>query len=225
MTDNILSLLGLAHKAGKVEIGEEPTGSAARAKKSRVIFLAADAAPATKRRAQSFADTGSCLLLPLGAEKDSIGRVLGRTSCAMCAVTDIGFAEAIVKKLAAIEPTTYQAAADALALKAKRAAERRREQIQHEKNQKSGKKRIHTADAVTQKNEARERSPQKTLDAEKTPRKSGGQRERPSGRPAAKRKRTETPNARFIGSLPVKKGKGSRIGTTSKKRTKVPDQH
>ena len=206
MTDNILSMLGLAHKAGKVEIGEEPVGSAARAKKARVIFVAEDAAPSTKRRAKSFAETGSCILLPFEASKDDVGRVLGRTSCAMCAVTEIGFACAIVKKLAAVAPEKYQAAADALEIKAKRAAERRKEQEQHEKNLKTGKKRGKPSPAVP-KEEARE-IPQKP-------------EARRSARPAAKPKKP-APKSRFEGSLPVKKGKGSKVSKTS---TKVRDHH
>ena len=35
---------------------------------------------------------------PLPADKDAFGRALGRTSVAMCAVTDIGFAQSLVKK-------------------------------------------------------------------------------------------------------------------------------
>lgn len=203
MMDNILSMLGLAHKAGKVEIGEEPVGSAARAKKARVIFFAEDAAPSTRRRAKSFAETGSCILLPIPAGKDDMGRVLGRTSCAMCTVTEIGFASAIVKKLAAIEPEQYQAAADALAVKAKRAQERRQEQAQHEKNLKNGKKRVKAVPAA-QKEEKKEAA--QTFEAK---------------RPAAKRKKPE-PKSRFEGSLPVKKGKGSKV---TNKGTKVRDHH
>ena len=204
--NHILSLLGLAHKAGKVEIGEEPVGSAARAKKARVIFVAEDAAPSTKRRAKSFAETGSCILLPFEASKDDMGRVLGRTSCAMCAVTEIGFACAIVKKLAAVEPEKYQAAADALEIKAKRAAERRKEQEQHEKNLKNGRKRVKTVSAV-QKEEKKD-----------VPQKVGAKR--PAGN-TAKRKKPE-PKSRFEGSLPVKKGKGSKITNS---RAKVRDHH
>ena len=93
MTEHILSMLGLALKAGRVEVGEEPVGAAARAKKARVIFVAQDAAPSSVRRAQSFARTGSTLCVTLPADKDALGRSLGRSSVAMCAVTDIGFAE------------------------------------------------------------------------------------------------------------------------------------
>ena len=45
--ERILSMIGLAKKAGLVEIGEEPVGSAARAKHARVILVAGDAAAST----------------------------------------------------------------------------------------------------------------------------------------------------------------------------------
>lgn len=143
MTEHILSMLGLALKAGRVEVGEEPVGAAARAKKARVIFVAQDAAPSSMRRAQSFARTGSTLCVTLPADKDALGRSLGRSSVAMCAVTDIGFAESLVRKLAALDSETYQPAADTLAVKARRARERKEEQLRHEKNLRQGKKRTH----------------------------------------------------------------------------------
>ena len=67
--ERILSLLGLAHKAGRVEIGEEPVGSAARAKKARIILVAGDAAASSVRRAMGFANTGSCLCLVIPATR------------------------------------------------------------------------------------------------------------------------------------------------------------
>ena len=201
MTEHLLSTLGLALRAGAVAVGEEPVGAAARAKKARVIFTARDAAASSVRRAYSFGRAGSCLCLPFPADKEDFGRALGRTSVAMCAVTDIGFAQSLVKKLAAAEPEIYGAAAEALDLKAKRARERKEEQLQHEKNLRQGKKRTHA---------------EKPAEPEPAP---------PPARPAAKRpprpnsarrrqehpkRRAEPPDRRFAGSLPVKKGKGSR---------------
>ena len=58
----------------------------------------------------------------------------------MLAVTDIGFAEAIVKKLAAADPEKYTQTAEQLAVKAQRAAQRRKEQQSHEKNVRMGGK-------------------------------------------------------------------------------------
>lgn len=106
--EHILSMIGLAKKAGRVEIGEEPVGSAARSKHARVILVASDAAAGSVRRAYAFAQTGACLCLTIPVDKDALGRALGRSSCAMVAVTDVGFADAIVKKLAVMDPEHYE---------------------------------------------------------------------------------------------------------------------
>ena len=139
--EGVLSLLGLAKKAGRLEAGEEPVGGAARARAARLILLASDAAENTVRRARHFADAGACLCVRIPADKDALGRAVGRTSCAMLAITDIGFAEAAAKKLAALDAEQYGEVAEKLSVKAARAAERKREQERHEKNVRAGKKR------------------------------------------------------------------------------------
>lgn len=199
--EKILSMIGLAHKAGRVEIGEEPVGSAARAKKARIILVADDAAAGSVRRAMAFAGTGNCLCLVIPATKEELGRALGRTSCAMAAVTDIGFADAVAKKLAALEPEKFAGAAERMAIKAQRARERKLEQLAHEENVRMGKKRT-------------PKPPEKGLAPEHEPR-GGGEKRKPS-RPvrkergaAARSRQKAQARARFEGSKPVKKGKGS----------------
>ena len=139
--ESVLSLLGLAKKAGRLEAGEENVGGAARARDARLILLASDAAENTARRAGHFAEAGACLCVRIPADKDALGRAVGRTSCAMLAVTDIGFAEAVAKKLAALDEQRYGETAAKLSVKAARAAERKRERERHEKNVRTGKKR------------------------------------------------------------------------------------
>ena len=198
--EKILSMIGLAHKAGRVEIGEEPVGSAARAKKARIILVAGDAAASSVRRAMGFANTGSCLCLVIPASKEELGRALGRTSCAMAAITDMGFADAIAKKLAALDPQLFGSAAERMAVKAQRARERKLEQLAHEKNVRMGKKRPPKSPekaAPPEKEERRER--------EKKPSRPG-KRERSA---AARSRQKSQARARFEGSRPVKKGKGS----------------
>lgn len=138
--ENVLSLLGLAKKAGRLETGEEPVGGAARAHAARLILLSSDAADNTARRAKHFAEAGACLCVGVPATKDELGRAVGRTSCAMLAVTDIGFAEAIAKRLAALDPERYGEVAERLSVKAARAAERKKEQARHEKNLRRGRR-------------------------------------------------------------------------------------
>ncbi len=213
MIDNILSLLGLALKAGKVEVGEEPVGAVARGKKARVIFIASDAAASSQRRARHFGEQGACLCLTLPAEKDQLGRALGRTSCAMCAVTDIGFASALVKKLSAIDEK-YAVAAERLELKAQRAAERKKEQLQHEKNIRMGKKKVVRApDAVPVEKPAEENKTWRNDRPRRDDRPHRDEKPRRSGNGGYKKyppKKKEEPRSRFEGSRPVKKGKGSK---------------
>ena len=200
-------MLGLAHKAGRVEIGEEPVGSAARAKKARIILVASDAATGSVRRAMSFANTGSCLCLVIPATKNELGRALGRTSCAMAAVTDIGFADAVAKKLAALEPKKYESAAERMAVKAQRARERRQEPLNHEKNLRMGKKKAPKSAPPEEKSRSEKEKAPPT--GRSTPeRKRAG---RPDGRThaAARQRQKAQARVRFEGSRPVKKGKGS----------------
>ena len=42
--DSALHLLGIARKAGRAEVGEEPAGSACRARQARVLLVAAGGA-------------------------------------------------------------------------------------------------------------------------------------------------------------------------------------
>lgn len=131
--NDLLRLIGLCKKAGRLEVGEEPVGSACRARDCRLLLIAADAADNTVRRAAHFAQAGNCLTLRLPFSRDDLGRAVGRTSCALAAITDIGFASALAGRLAKGDPETYGETAQQLEIKAKRAQERRKEQLRHEK--------------------------------------------------------------------------------------------
>lgn len=138
--DNALRMLGLAKKAGRLEIGEEPVGAVARARKAKLILLAADAAPNTARRAAHFGEAGNVLFLSVPFTKAEMGMALGRSSCAMLAFTDPGFAASFVERLAAHDPERYGPARERMSAKAAKALQRQKEQRQHEKNLERGKK-------------------------------------------------------------------------------------
>lgn len=138
--DNILHMVGLALRAGRLEVGEEPVGAACRARDCRLILVARDAADNSFRRVRHFADAGQCLWVSVPYTKEELGQAVGCTACAMTAVTDIGFAEAIGQKLAALDPEKYAITAEKLHVKAERAAQRRKEQQAHERNVRRGGK-------------------------------------------------------------------------------------
>ena len=136
--DKALNYLALARKAGRIELGEEPAGAAARAQKARLILVARDATDHTWRRAKSFvAGTGQeCLKVPF--TKDDLGMAVGRTSLAIAAITDVQLALAMVKALG--EPEKYKASLEVLEDKAAKAKKRQAEAKAHKRNVRMGKK-------------------------------------------------------------------------------------
>ena len=66
------------------------------------------------------------LWLELPFTKAELGFALGRGTCAMLALTDAGFASALVQKLAARDPEKYGPAAQQLREKADKALQRQR---------------------------------------------------------------------------------------------------
>ena len=145
--DSALHLLGIARKAGRAEVGEEPAGAACRARQARVLLVgyagllvAADAADNSVRRAARFAEAGQVPWLKTPWDKGTLGGAVGRTACAMLALTDAGLAAALVEKLAQADPDAYGPAAEALRDKADRQLQRQREQRAHEKKLERAKK-------------------------------------------------------------------------------------
>ena len=139
MEDSALRLLGIAFKAGKLAVGEEPVAAAARARQARVILLAADAADNSARRAAHFAQAWGSPMAATPWTKDQFGRAVGRSSCAMLAVLDPGLAGALAGRLAALDSARYGDLAGLLSHRADKALQRQKEQRRHERNLKKNK--------------------------------------------------------------------------------------
>ena len=58
--NSALSMAGMALRAGRLEVGEDPAGDACREKRCRLLLVARDAAENTRRRADRFAQEGQC---------------------------------------------------------------------------------------------------------------------------------------------------------------------
>ncbi len=96
----ILSLLGIAKKAGKTVSGTDMTVESIRKKASsvKIILLAGDASANTVKRIQNTSDYYKVELITLGIEKSELGALLGHGSqLSVVGVTDSGFAQAMQK--------------------------------------------------------------------------------------------------------------------------------
>jgi ribosomal protein L7Ae-like RNA K-turn-binding protein len=136
---NILHLVSIARKAGKLEIGEEPTAAAARARHAKLILVAKDATDNTYRRVRHFGEAGNVTWVSTPYTKAELGGAIGRSSVAMIAVMDMGLAAAMVRGLAQDDPEKFTVTMERMNAKAEKALRRQQEKRQHEKNVKSGK--------------------------------------------------------------------------------------
>ena len=99
MTDNALSLLGLALRGGNLAVGEEPVREACKTRRARLVLSAVDAADNSIDRAGRWAEEGGVTWVRLPWDKETLGNALGRRLCAVAALTDQGLAAALAEKL------------------------------------------------------------------------------------------------------------------------------
>ena len=96
--DKVLSLLGIAQKAGKVVSGEFSVEKAVKEGKACLVLVAGDASDNTKKM---FRNMCSYYKVPLyvHSAKETLGHCIGKQFRASLAVTDVGFANALNKQL------------------------------------------------------------------------------------------------------------------------------
>lgn len=96
--DKVLSLIGLATKAGQTASGEFMTEREVKTGRAALVIVAGDSSDNTKKK---FRDMCEFYKVPIYfyGDKDTLGHAMGKEFRAMVAVTDAGFAKGIVKHL------------------------------------------------------------------------------------------------------------------------------
>lgn len=140
MREKILKFLGLMRRANALQIGENNAGEAVRGGKAKLLLLASDASENAKKRAESFVGGRSCLLLELPFTKEELSSALGQGGCSMAAVTELGFANALIKRLQELDPERYAETAAEVSRRFSK-AERRKSETAKERMKRNGKRR------------------------------------------------------------------------------------
>ena len=138
MENKALNYLALGKKGRLVELGEEPVGAITRTGKGYLVVVASDASDHTWRRAKSFVagTEQQCVRTPF--TKEELGFVVGRTSLAIAAFTDVALALAFVKALP--DQEKVKTVAEHLEEKSKKMRQRKKEADAHQRNVRMGKK-------------------------------------------------------------------------------------
>ena len=132
--DKALNYMALARKAGRIELGEEPVGAAARAQHARLVVVASDAGDHSWRRAKSFVAGTEQLCIKVPFTKDQLGQATGRSSLALAAFTDPALALAFVKSLEHADEEVIRQ----LQVRAQRIAKRQKEAKAHQRKLRRG---------------------------------------------------------------------------------------
>ncbi len=141
MKEKALRLLGLMRRANAIQPGEDRAAEAMQAGKVRLLLLAADAADNARRRAEHLVSGRSAPLVELPFDRAELGEALGLGSCAMAAVTDLGFAAALTKLLAELDPARYTELASETERRRGRAERRKKEKQALKKTERNGLRR------------------------------------------------------------------------------------
>ena len=96
--DKILSLVGLAVRAGRCVSGEALTESEVKSGKACLVIVASDASENTKKK---FRDMCKFYRVPIYfyGDKDTLGHAMGKEFRASLAILDEGFADGIQREL------------------------------------------------------------------------------------------------------------------------------
>lgn len=103
MNGKLLSLLGLARRAGRVALGSDAAAEALKKGEARLLLLAGDLSPRSAGHAEDAARQAGVRCVRMAETMDEVGMALGRRT-GVVAVKDAGFA----KKLAALHEQSLQ---------------------------------------------------------------------------------------------------------------------
>ena len=96
--NKILSLIGLATKAGKTASGEFCTEKEVKSGRAALVIVAGDASDDTKKKFQNMCDFYEVPIY-FYKDKDTLGHAMGKEFRASLAVLDEGFAKGIRKHM------------------------------------------------------------------------------------------------------------------------------
>ena len=98
MRDKVLSLVGLATKAGRLASGEFMTERAVKSGAAALVIVASDASENTKNMFRNMCEFYKVPIY-FYADKDTLGHAMGKEFRASLAILDEGFAKGIQKQM------------------------------------------------------------------------------------------------------------------------------
>ncbi|WP_284139990.1 MULTISPECIES: ribosomal L7Ae/L30e/S12e/Gadd45 family protein [unclassified Virgibacillus] len=99
MKTNYLNLLGLALRAGKCSLGEEQIVKDIQKKRAKLVLLANDIGPQTKKKLTDKCQTYHIPCLIVEEDRHALSDAIGKSQRVAIAILDTGFANKLISLL------------------------------------------------------------------------------------------------------------------------------
>ena len=112
MTDRILGLIGMMRRASALDIGEDRVSEAVKQGRVKILMVPSDAGESVKAYAFHAAENKRLEMIELPYQTEVLSAAVGLSNCRIAAVSDLGFAKAMISMLVKQNPGRYETEAE-----------------------------------------------------------------------------------------------------------------
>ncbi len=127
MTDRILGLIGIMRRASALVIGKDRVSEAVQQGRVKILMIPSDVGNSDREFAVRVSANRNLEIIELPDRTKILSAAVGLSNCRIAAVTDLGFAKAMVDMLAEQFPGKYQSEADRIKRRFEKRERRKRE--------------------------------------------------------------------------------------------------
>ena len=127
MTDRILGLIGMMRKASALVIGEDRVSEAVQQGRVKILMIPSDAGDSVRKYATHIVGNRRLQMIELPYQTEMLSAAVGLSNCQIAAVTDLGFAKAVISMLVKQNPGRYKTEAESINRRFEKRERRKRE--------------------------------------------------------------------------------------------------
>ena len=137
MTDRILGLIGMMRRASALVVGEDRVSEAVQQGRVKILMMPSDAGNRVREYAAHAVENRHLQMIELPYQTEMLSAAVGLSNCQIAAVTDLGFAKAVISMLVKQNPGRYKTEAESINRRFEKRERRKREKPGLRKKKKS----------------------------------------------------------------------------------------
>ena len=127
MTDRVLGLIGMMRRASALIVGEDRVSEAVQQGRVKILMMPSDAGNRVREYAAHAVENRHLQMIELPYQTEMLSAAVGLSNCQIAAVTDLGFAKAVISMLVKQNPGRYKTEAESINRRFEKRERRKRE--------------------------------------------------------------------------------------------------